>query len=119
MLIDGDECPTLDEINSAHRKVASYHRAYPRWQGREIAEALERARLSCARYFRQATPNHLSEASRDVVFAHLVDGRQSEFLEIVPEYGQAFQSRRQRLLNEVERCWELCAVADGNMSEAA
>ena len=119
MLMDADECPTLDQINKAHRKVASYHRAYPRWQGREAAEALGRAKLACGRYFRQATPDHLSEATRDVVFAFLIHGREIAILEIVPEYGRAFQSRRQRLLDEVERCWELCAVADGNISEAA
>ncbi|WP_421854370.1 hypothetical protein [Novosphingobium sp.] len=119
MLLDVDECPSLDQIVKAHRKVASYHRAYPRWQGREMAEALQRAKLSSARYLLHATPDYLSEASRDVIFAMLLHGRRYEVLEIVPEYGAAHEQRRKRLLDEIGRCWQLLATAAGAESEAA
>ncbi|MDZ4139804.1 MAG: hypothetical protein U1D66_13145 [Erythrobacter sp.] len=96
-----DHCPSLAEIARAKARVAAFHRAYPRWQDREIMEAEERARLSAAHYLRTPTAELLAAAGRDLVFAGLLmHGTDIHLDEMIPDYQEIPRIRRQRLMDE-------------------
>ena len=100
-IAERDECPTLAEIERAQARVAAFHRAYPRWQDREIREADERARLSAARYLRVPTPEALAAAGRDLVLALLLmRGQDRQLEEMIPDYRGIPDIRRERLRQE-------------------
>lgn len=100
-IAEREDCPTLAEIERAQSRVAAFHRAYPRWQAREIREAEERARLSAARYLRFPTPEALAAAGRDLVLALLLmRGEDRELDEMIPDYRGIPGIRRERLRQE-------------------
>jgi len=100
-IAEQEDCPTLAEIERAQARVAAFHRAYPRWQDREIREADERARLSAARYLRAPTPEALAAAGRDLVLALLLmRGADRQLDEMIPEYRGIPDVRRERLRQE-------------------
>lgn len=102
-IAERDVCPTLAEIETAQARVAAFHRAYPRWQDREIREAEERARLSAARYLRAPTPEALAAAGRDLVFALiLMRGMGRQLDEMIPDYQGIPDIRRERLMRECQ-----------------
>ena len=97
----GDHCPPLAEIERAQGRVAAFHRAYPRWQDREIMEAEERARLSAARYLRAPTAELLAAAGRDLLLAMLLARNTDRQLdELIPDFHGIAQTRRDRLRDE-------------------
>jgi hypothetical protein len=96
-----DHCPSLAEIERAQGRVAAFHRAYPRWQDREIIEAEERARLSAAQYLRAPTAELLAAAGRDLVLATLLmHGTDQHLHEMIPDFAGIPGIRRQRLIDE-------------------
>ena len=119
-IADGDTCPSLDQIDKALRQIAAYYRAYPHWSDREQYEARERALLTGARYMRQATPEHLHEATRDIALAYVLNQRSMDLLELVPAYnGGKFAARRQRLIDEAGQMIERMAAQNVIPQEAA
>jgi len=94
MRVNSGIVPSRERIEREERRVFGYHRAYPRWQEREVREVEDRASLASAAYLAHPTSELLNEAARRIALAVLLNRGVRMVEEFIPEYESSFAGRR-------------------------
>ncbi len=101
-----------DEIAAAERKVIHRRRAYPMWRTGDQWEARRLAELAAVRYYRDARPEHLTDARQKLIIAYLTCDR-PDLRELLPDGTiERHRDRRMVLYRETLRMLEAMIPAD-------